>query len=47
LPDSGSPDLADALALTFAQPVSSFDEYHGLPVKRGRSKEYNPYELVR
>lgn len=47
LPDAGSPDLADALALTFAQPVSTLDQYHGLPVKRKREQDYNPYELVR
>lgn len=47
LPEAGSPDLADALALTFAQPVSTFDEYHGLPVRRDRKRDYNPYETMR
>lgn len=43
LPDAGSPDLADALALTFAQPVAPRDPY---PVKAKR-REYDPLSSFR
>lgn len=43
LPDSGSPDMADALALTFAWPVEK-----KLPQSNySRQKDYDPYELLR
>lgn len=42
LPDAGSPDIADALALTFAQPVAKRKAL--LPgQKTGRSGDYDPY----
>lgn len=45
LPEAGSPDLADALALTFSQPVAPRSKYAGLPVGRARG-DYNPYESM-
>lgn len=41
LPDAGSPDLADALALTYAQPVA----VAGIPIT-APSKDYDPYARV-
>lgn len=46
LPDSGSPDLADALALTFAHPVQKRKTL--LPgLRRANPLEYDPYRHVR
>lgn len=42
MPDSASPDLADALALTYAQPVAKFN-----PLQRSKSKDYDPYEYLK
>jgi hypothetical protein len=47
LPDAGSPDLADALALTFAQAVAPRSKYAGLPVAGSKRGEYNPYTAMR
>ena len=46
LPGAGSPDLADSLALTFAQPVvkrNPLDQYRNKPARR----DYNPYSALR
>lgn len=44
LPDAGSPDLADALALTFSQPVAPRPKgVETLRNKPGTRKDYNPY----
>lgn len=45
LQGGGSPDIADALALTFAHPVSKRSEYHELMTSRSRETvmEYRPY----
>lgn len=43
LPDAGSPDLADALALTFAQPVAPRDKFGGLRRSSSPCKDYDPY----
>lgn len=43
LPDAGSPDLADALALTFAQPVAPRDKFGGLRRSSSPRKDYDPY----
>lgn len=40
-----SPDLADALALTFAAPVAPRSKYAGLPVRSGR-RDYDPYKGI-
>jgi hypothetical protein len=47
LPDSGSPDLADALALTFAHPVVK--RVRGIPGVHNQSNrgQYDPYELIK
>lgn len=46
LPDNGSPDLADALALTFAYPVAKRPEI--LPgAGRGNPMTYDPYKAMR
>lgn len=46
LPDAGSPDIADALALTFAHPVVK--RKHALPGQStARGKEYDPYATIR
>lgn len=49
LPDAGSPDLADALALTFAQPVAPRDRFAEVPGYRSnkRTKEHDPYSAMR
>lgn len=48
LPDAGSPDLADALALTFAQPVAPRSPFAGVPgYKSKSSKEFDPYAAMR
>lgn len=45
LPDAGSPDLADALALTFAQPVAPKPLY---PVaSSGKARDHDPYAAMR
>lgn len=43
LPDAGSPDLADALALTFAQPVAKRNPLQITQSHAARRKEYDPY----
>jgi len=45
LPDAGSPDIADALALTFAQPVAK--RRAQIPGQAGRSRVHDPYASVR
>ena len=50
LPDAGSPDLADALALTYAQPVAPRGEYGDLIALARRNngrEEYDPYRHMR
>jgi hypothetical protein len=49
LPDAGSPDLADALALTFAQPVAPRDRFADVPGYRAhrRRAEHDPYATMR
>lgn len=44
LPDAGSPDFADALALTFAMPVASKQFPFDQPSRQ--AKAYDPYALV-
>ena len=44
LPDAGSPDLADALALTFAAPVSPKPKFKIPGAERARG-EYDPYSM--
>lgn len=44
LPDAGSPDLADALALTFAHPVAPRDQLAALRNKPARV-DHDPYAL--
>ena len=50
LPESGSPDIADALALTFAHPVMPSPHRAlleaGLPVPRN-ARDFDPYALAR
>jgi hypothetical protein len=48
LPDAGSPDLADALALTFAQPVAPRSPLAGVDGYRAnrRKAEFDPYASV-
>lgn len=48
LPDAGSPDLADALALTFAQPVAPRSRFADVPGYRAhqRAKEHDPYRAI-
>lgn len=41
-----SPDLADALALTFALPDQPANLAHMVPVKRSRATEYDPYSRL-
>lgn len=41
-----SPDLADALALTFAYPVAPKTEAQRLGVRVQRKQDYDPYELI-
>lgn len=45
LPDAGSPDLGDALALTFAQPVAPKPLYP--TVQNPKSREHDPYAVMR
>ncbi len=49
LPEAGSPDLADALALTFAQPVAPRDRLIDVPGYRAhkRAREHDPYATIR
>ena len=42
-----SPDLADALALTFAHPVAKKTMLQQMGIARERRTEYNPYEAMR
>lgn len=47
LPDAGSPDLADALALTFAQPVAPRDRFADVPgYKAHKQRDHDPYSLM-
>ena len=44
MPSGGSPDLGDALALTFAAPVSArFDTHNWLGSTHRSDREYDPY----
>jgi hypothetical protein len=45
LPDAGSPDIADALALTFAHPVAKRTLIQQYGARSGQAKEYDPYAL--
>lgn len=47
LPDSGSPDMADALALTFAYPVEKHEFMPGGVHNRHGRSEYDPYEQMK
>ena len=40
MPDAASPDLADALALTWAQPVAKHN-----PFASSKTRDYNPYDM--
>ena len=46
LQGGGSPDLADALALTFAFPVAKRHPLDALGIKRQKTKEYDPYATL-
>lgn len=50
LPDAGSPDAADALALTFAFPVSPKSEYdriaEAMGIRREPQRDYDPYAAL-
>ena len=47
LQGGGSPDMADALALTFAYPVAKRSILHGTAyAKTGSKKEYDPYKAM-
>jgi hypothetical protein len=41
-----SPDDADALAVTFAQPVAEFLGGEEEPTRRTKEKEYDPYATM-
>jgi hypothetical protein len=47
LPDAGSPDLADALALTFAHPVAKRSLMQQFGARTAQRGEYDPLELMR
>ena len=47
LPDAGSPDLADALALTFAHPVAKRSLMAQFGARTANRGEYDPLELLR
>jgi hypothetical protein len=47
LPDAGSPDLADALALTFAQPVAKRSLMAQFGARTAKRADYDPLELIR
>jgi hypothetical protein len=49
LPDAGSPDLADALALTFAQPVATRDRFADVPGYKANktAASFDPYAAMR
>lgn len=47
LPDGGSPDLADALALTFAFPVTKREMQYGQGARNHRGRSYDPYEFMK
>ena len=38
-----SPDDADALAMTFAQPVAEFTGGEDIPQRREKAREHDPY----
>lgn len=46
LQGGGSPDMADALALTFAFPVAKRHPLDALGIKRQKNKEYDPYSAL-
>ena len=46
LQGGGSPDMADALALTFAFPVARRNPFDALGIKRQKGKEYDPYATL-
>lgn len=46
LQGGGSPDMADALALTFAYPVARRHPLDALGIKRQKNKEYDPYATL-
>ena len=41
-----SPDDADALAMTFAQPVAEFTGGEEIPMTRSKGRDYDPYTVV-
>jgi hypothetical protein len=41
-----SPDDADALAMTFAQPVAEFMGGEDAPSTRSKGRDYDPYATV-
>jgi len=41
-----SPDDADALAMTFAQPVAEFMGGEDVPATRSKGRDYDPYTVV-
>jgi hypothetical protein len=47
LPDSGSPDLADALALTFAHPVATRSQMAQFGARTANRGEYDPLANLR
>lgn len=47
LPDAGSPDLADALALTFAHPVAKRSLMPQFGARTANRGEYDPLDLLR
>ncbi len=47
LPDAGSPDLADALGLTFAHPVAKRSLRDQFGARTQRSDSYDPYAILR
>ena len=47
LPDAGSPDLADALALTFAYPVAKRNVMAQFGARTANRGEYDPLSLIR
>ena len=47
LPDAGSPDIADALALTFAQPVAKRGLAQQFGARSRAAQDYDPLEMMR
>ena len=43
LPGAGSPDIADALALTFAYPVVKRERLAALRARQAKGADYDPY----